>query len=96
VISFKITHLILLFFSKTIIMETLKLKKNIHQIIDRIESQDLLQSLYDFLKVRENSTTGSLWNSLSEEQKKEVLLSFEESEDQENLIPRDELFPSDS
>lgn len=77
-------------------METVKLKNNIHQIIDRIESQELLQSLYDFLKVRENSTTGSLWNSLSEEQKEEVLLSFEESEDDTNLIKRDELFHSDS
>lgn len=77
-------------------METLKLKNDIHQIIDRIENPELLQSLYDFLKVRENSTSGSLWKSLSEEQRKEVLLSYEESEDEKNLIPRDELFHSDS
>lgn len=77
-------------------METVKLKHNIHQIIDRIENQELLQSLYDFLKVRENVKTGSLWNSLSQEQKNEVLLSFEVSENEQNLITRDELFDSDS
>lgn len=77
-------------------METVKLKNDIHQIIDRIENPELLQSLYDFLKVRENSTSGSLWKSLTEKQKKEVLLSYEESEDEKNLIQRDQLFPSDS
>ncbi|MDR9365607.1 MAG: hypothetical protein RI575_09735 [Balneolaceae bacterium] len=77
-------------------METVKLKHNIHQIIDRIENQELLQSLYDFLKVRENVKTVSLWNSLSQEQKNEVLLSFEVSENEQNLITRDELFDSDS
>ncbi|MCG2590342.1 hypothetical protein [Rhodohalobacter sulfatireducens] len=77
-------------------METFKLKHNIHQIIDRIENQELLQSLYDFLKGRENVKTVSLWNSLSQEQKNEVLLSFEVSENEQNLITRDELFDSDS
>lgn len=77
-------------------METLKLKNDIHQIIDRIENPELLQSLYDFLKVRENSKSGSLWKSLSEDQKRDVLLSFEESEDEKNLIPRNQLFHSDS
>lgn len=77
-------------------METVKLKNNIHQIIDRIENPELLQSLYDFLKVRENSKSGSLWKSLSEDQKRDVLLSFEESEDEKNLIPRDQLFQTDS
>lgn len=77
-------------------METLKLKNNLHRIIDRIENPELLQSLYDFLKVKENSSSGSLWKSLSEEQKREVLLSYKESEDEKNLISRDQLFHSDS
>lgn len=76
-------------------MNTVELKSEIHKIIERIESNELLQSLYDFLKVKEKSTPGSLWNSLSEEQKKEVLLSFEESEDENNLISRDHIFQSD-
>lgn len=73
-------------------MDTVELKSEIHKIINRIENDELLQSLLDFLKVKEKSTPGSLWNSLSEEQKNEVLLSFEESEDENNLISRDQFF----
>lgn len=76
-------------------MNTIELKSEIHKIIDRIESNELLQSLHDFLKVKEKSTPGSLWNSLSEEQKEEVFLSFEESEDENNLITRDQFFQPD-
>ena len=32
------------------------------------------------------ATEGSIWNTISDEQKEEVFLSFEESEDEENLI----------
>jgi len=63
------------------------LKSNIHKIIDGIENEQLLQTLYDFLKTRNESQGGSLWQSLTEEQKKEVLLAYEESENDENLIP---------
>ena len=39
-----------------------------------------------FLKTRESSKPGDIWESLSDEQKKEVLVSYEESEDAKNLI----------
>lgn len=67
-------------------MKATKLKSDIHKIVDRIESEQLLESIYGFLKTKEESASGDIWNSLSEEQKKEVLLSFEESEDEENLV----------
>ena len=67
-------------------MKAAKLKSNIHQIVDRIQSEQLLETIYDFLKTRETTKPGNIWSSLTEEQKKEVLLSFEESEDEENLI----------
>ena len=35
-------------------METVELKSSIHTIIDQIETDQLLRSLYDFLKTREN------------------------------------------
>jgi hypothetical protein len=69
-------------------MGTIELKSSIHKIIDGIQSEQLLQTLYDFLKVKETSTPGKLWESLSQEQKNEVLLAFEESEDESNLIDR--------
>ena len=69
-------------------MGTIELKSSIHKIIDGIQSEQLLQTLYDFLKVKETSTPGKLWDSLSQEQKNELLLAFEESEDESNLIDR--------
>ena len=67
-------------------MKATKLKSNIHQIVDRIQSEQLLETIYDFLKTREATKPGEIWNSLTEEQKKEVLLSFDESEDEKNLV----------
>ena len=72
-------------------MNTTKLKSNIHQIVDRIQSEQLLETIYDFLKTRETTKPGEIWNSLTDEQKKEVLLSFEESEDDKNLVDIDEV-----
>jgi hypothetical protein len=65
-------------------MGTIELKSNIHKIVDSIQSEQFLQSVYEFLKERENSK-GGLWDSLSERQKQEVMLAFEESEDENNI-----------
>ena len=72
-------------------MKVTKLKSNIHQIVDRIQSEQLLETIYDFLKTRETTKPGEIWNGLTDEQKNEVLLSFEESEVEENLIDIDEV-----
>lgn len=73
-------------------MSTVKLKSNIHDIVDRIQNEELLQTIYDFLKVKETNKPGELWESLTKEQKEEVYLSFEESEDESNLIDRESFF----
>jgi len=73
-------------------MRTVDLKSNIHKIVDGIQSEQLLQTIYDFLKARETDQKGKLWDTLTEEQKKEVLLAFDESEDENNLIDREEVF----
>ncbi|WP_198170143.1 hypothetical protein [Mucilaginibacter arboris] len=74
------------------IMEALELKFHIHQIVDAIQNEQVLQTLYDFLKSKENEKDGSLWESLNEEQKKEVMLAFEESEDEGNLVDAKTVF----
>lgn len=73
-------------------MGTLELKTSIHKIVDGIQSEQLLRTIYDFLKVREKSKAGRLWLSLSEEQKQTVLMAYEESEDDDNLVDREEIF----
>ena len=67
-------------------MGTIELKSDLHKILDRIENEQLLRTVYDFLKQRETGKEGQIWNTLSEEQKTEVYLSYEESEDDKNLI----------
>lgn len=66
-------------------MRTIELKSDLHNLLDKINNEHLLQSLYEFLKEQENSTAGQIWNSLSEQQKKEVYQSYEESEQEQNL-----------
>jgi len=39
-----------------------------------------------FLKQRESTEEGQIWKSMTDEQKKEVYLSYEESQDDKNLI----------
>ena len=72
-------------------MSTIELKSNLHKIVDKIDNEQLLQTIYDFLKLSENSQEGQIWKSLTEEQKKEVYLSCQESEDDRNLVSWDEV-----
>lgn len=73
-------------------MGDVELKSSIHKMVDEIQNQQLLQTLYDFLKVRKTAKPGQLWDSLTEQQKQQVLLAYEESENESNLIDRDEVF----
>jgi hypothetical protein len=70
-------------------MGTTELKSDLHKILDRIENEQLLRTIYDFLKQREHAKEGQIWKTLTEEQKKEVYLSYEESQDDKNLIDWD-------
>lgn len=72
-------------------MKTIELRTNIHKIVDSIESEQLLKTIYDFLKIRETGAKSS-WESLSEDQKKEILLAFDESEDEKNLVDLKSIF----
>ena len=54
-------------------MSTTEIKTNLQKIVDRIEDERLLRAIHDFLEVREKSTEGQLWKSLTPEQQQEVL-----------------------
>jgi len=60
--------------------------------MENIEDERLLQSLYDFLKSHEIGKTSSLWDKLTNDEKEQILLSYEESENEENLIPYKDVF----
>jgi len=73
-------------------MTTIQLKASLHEVIDRIQNEELLQTIYDFLKSRENSESGKLWSALTKDQKSILLASFDESEDSNNLISNQDIF----
>ena len=75
-------------------MSTISLKSDLHKIIDEIKSEQLLETIYDFLKSRDTQNSNRIWGSLSEEEKREVLIAYDESEVECNLVSREEVFPS--
>ncbi|WP_373522839.1 hypothetical protein [Aquiflexum sp.] len=72
-------------------MGTVELKSDLHKILDTIENEELLRTVYDFLKQGQKTEKGQFWNTLTEDQKKEVYLSYEQSQDDEKLIKWDDI-----
>ena len=72
-------------------MGTMQLKSEIQKILNKIENEQLLHAVYDFLKQGQTKAEGQIWKTLTEEQKKEVYLSYEESEDNTKLVDWNDL-----
>jgi hypothetical protein len=71
--------------------KSIRIKDNLHSLIDKIDNDDLLEMVYKILNSRNKGTEGELIGSLSEEQKKELYESYDESQDESNLIDLNEL-----
>lgn len=72
-------------------MGTTQLKSELHKMLDSIDNEPLLRALYDFLKMNNTASEGQIWRTLSEDQKQQVYLSYNESEDPDNLVDWDEV-----
>ena len=72
-------------------MDKIELKSSLHNLIDKIDNIELLKEYYQEMKNLLKRTESNIWETLTEEQKKEVLLSFEESENDENLVDNDKV-----
>lgn len=72
------------------VVTTIELKQNFHQLIDSINNLDLLQQFYELMLRKKSLKDGKLWATLSEEEKDELLIANEESENPDNLIPNEE------
>jgi len=66
-------------------MGTIELKSDLRRILEKIEDEQLLRTIYDFLKQSENAEVGQIWKTLTDDQRKEVYASYEESKDDKNL-----------
>lgn len=62
------------------------LKSEFHNLIDKIEDPGILEQYYKALSTS-IKPDNSLWESLTSEQQKGVLLAYEESDVEANLIP---------
>lgn len=58
-------------------------KEKLHKLVDQINDEKLLQGYLKLLEIHAKEMQGKLWNSLSESEKEEHLLSYEESFDVE-------------
>ncbi len=67
-------------------MDKTALRSSLHHLIEQINSKHLLEDYYYEMKHVIKKTTHSAWDSLTEQQKKEVLMSWQESEDDNNLV----------
>jgi hypothetical protein len=61
-------------------------KETLHKLIDEIKDENVLKGCLELIKRLNLNQTGELWNELSKEDKDELLLSYEESFNADNLI----------
>jgi hypothetical protein len=67
-------------------MNKASLKSHLHKFIDQIENQYVLEDYFMEMKVILEKSRDNIWDKLTDDQKKEVLLSYEESENGNGLI----------
>ena len=68
----------------------MRTKDEFHKLIDNIEDEEVLKSYYELINRLSLHETGNLWNDLTVEEKKESMVSYEESFDQLNLISHEQ------
>lgn len=66
-------------------------KTRFHKLIETIENDKDLKSYYNLVKRLHQNESGELWKSLSQLEKEELLLSYEESLDSSELISHEKL-----
>ena len=67
-------------------MTTLELRNNLHDIIEKIDNDTLLQKFYELILKKTQEKNGQLWNRLTIKEQEELLQSDIESEEETNLI----------
>jgi len=72
-------------------MDKTLLKTNLHKLIDLIENKDLLEDYYKEIKSILEKSQDQVWDKLTESQKKEIILSYEEREIETDLITNEKV-----
>jgi hypothetical protein len=69
----------------------MKTKEDFHRLIDEIKDEVVLKNYFELIKRLNNNETGELWKSLKQEEQEELLLSYEESFNPDNLISHEQV-----
>lgn len=69
----------------------MRTKEEFHSLIDEIKDEETLRSYLNLIRLLNTNQTGKLWNDLNAEEKAELMLSYDESFLQENLVPHEEV-----
>ena len=67
-------------------MNTAELKSDLSKMLEKIDDEQLLRTIYEFLKQGTDEEEGKFWKTLTEDQKRRVYESYEQSKDAKNLI----------
>lgn len=62
------------------------IKDNFRHLIDSIDDEEFLKACYQLIEKIRGEKNGHLWNSLDEDQQKELLSAYEESFKEHNLL----------
>ncbi|RFZ85613.1 hypothetical protein DYU05_08465 [Mucilaginibacter terrenus] len=71
-------------------MKIKELKLEFHALIDQINDPLLIEQFYNAMS-RAQQSEGGLWASLTSEQQQGILEAYDESNDDQNLIPLDQI-----
>jgi hypothetical protein len=69
----------------------MKTKEDFHKLIDEITDEEALKSYFQLVQKLNDNQIGELWNKLNSEEKEELLLSYQESFNPDNLISHEQV-----
>jgi hypothetical protein len=69
----------------------MKTKEQFHQLIDAIEDEKMLKAYYELVKMLSGTDEGKLTRELSPAQQEDLLKSYEESFDEDQLVDHEEM-----
>ncbi len=69
----------------------MRTKEAFHALIEKIENEEVLKGYFELIKRLNKNQTGELWDSLSSEERDELLISYEESLDPKNLLSHEDV-----
>jgi len=67
-------------------MSITEVRTRFHALIDEVENPSLLQRFFEIMQTSAKSSGSDLWSTLSDSEQQEVFDSYEESQDEKNLV----------